>query len=152
MFVVSALLVGGGSAIAYYSSTGSGTGQATIGSPDPITIAAGATPSSSEALFPGHSGSVTAHITNPNPFRVRINSLVLDTSQGTNGFSGSGGCDVSVLSYTTQTNGGLGWDVPKNNGSDGVLDLDLTGAISMSTSAANACQGGSFTVFLKVGP
>lgn len=152
LVVVTALLVGGGSAIAYYSSTGSGVGHATVAQPDPITIAAGATPSATEQLYPGGSGSVTVKITNPNPFAVRVNSLVLDTSQGTNGFSGPGNCDLSVLSYTTQTNGGSGWSVPKKNGSDGELDLDLQNAISMTTSAANACQAGSFTVYLKVGP
>jgi hypothetical protein len=152
LLVVSAMLVGGGSAIAYFASTGSGTGQATVGHPDPITISAGADPTATEQLYPGSSGSVTAKITNPNPFPVRVNSLVLDTTQGSNGFSGPGGCDLSVLSYTTQTNGGAGWTVPKHVASDGELDLDLTNAISMSTSAANACQGGSFTVYLKVGP
>jgi len=152
VIVVAALLVGGGSAFAYFGSTGRGTGVATVGHPEPITIAAGTAPSGSEQLFPGGSGSVTVQITNPNPFLVRVNALVLDTSRGSNGFSGPGGCDLSVLSYTTQTNGGLGWDVPKHTTSDGVLDLDLAGAVSMSTGAANACQGDSFTVFLKVGP
>ena len=151
-FTLAALLAGGGSAVAYYSSTGSGTAAATVGQPDPISIAAGTAPTASEQLFPGGSGSVTATITNPNPFRVHINSLVLDTSHGTGGFAGPSGCDLSVLHYTTQTNGTTGWDVPKHVTLDGELDLDLADAISMDTTAANACQGGSFTVFLKVGP
>jgi hypothetical protein len=56
------------------------------------------------------------------------------------------GCVVSTLSFTTQTNGGAGWTVPGN----GSLPLTLASALSMSTSAANACQGATFTVYLKV--
>jgi hypothetical protein len=148
-----AVLGGGGSAIGFFATAGSGIGHATVGNPDPITIAAGATPSASEQLFPGGTGSVTARITNPNPFRIHINSLLLDTAQGTDGFSGPGGCDLSALHYTAQTNGTTGWDVPKRDShGDGVLDLDLEDAVSMDTEATDACQGGPFTVYLKVGP
>ena len=94
-------------------------------------------------------------ITNPNNFRVRIDSLVLDTSQGTSGFDVDGGhssCDTSVLGFTTQNNSSAGWFVPaKVGGTDGSLSLDLSNAISMSSAAANACQGASFTVYLKPG-
>jgi hypothetical protein len=34
---------------------------------------------------------------------------------------------------------------------NGSLSIDLASAVSMSTSAANACQGASYTVYLKVG-
>ena len=34
----------------------------------------------------------------------------------------------------------------------GNLSVTLTNALSMTTSAANACQGASFTVYLAAGP
>ena len=56
------------------------------------------------------------------------------------------GCAVSTLGFTTQTNGGAGWTVAGH----GSLPVTLAGALSMSASAANACQGATFTVYLKV--
>jgi hypothetical protein len=81
---------------------------------------------------------------------------VIDTSQGSSGFDvdpSHSGCAVSVLHLTGQTNGGSGFAVPAKVGStNGNLAVDLTGAISMDATAANACQGATFTVYLKVGP
>ena len=151
-FVVALCLAGG--AFAYWTSTGSGSGSATVGNAQAVTITAGVTPTT--ALYPGTTGDVTVHITNPNLFSVHIGTLAIDPSQPTNGFSASpAGCNFTgtpALSFTAQTSGGLGWTVPKHTTSDGVLDLDLTGSIQMNTNAVNACQGATFTVFLVATP
>jgi len=140
-------------AFGFFTSTGTGSGTGSAQSSAQAVTIATATPSS--ALYPGGSGSVAVNITNPNNFRVKVNSLVLDTSQGTNGFdvdSGHSSCVTSVLHFTTQDNSAAGWFVPAKVGStDGSLPLDLTGALSMDSNAANACQGASFTVYLKPG-
>ena len=89
-------------------------------------------------------------VTNPNPSAVQVGSLSLDTTQGTAGFAVDGAhaaCGVVTLSFTTQTNGGAGWTIPANGSSV----LSLANSLSMSTDAANACQGASFTVYLKAG-
>ena len=57
-------------------------------------------------------------------------------------------CGVASLSFTSQTNGGAGWTIPAS----GSPTLSLANSLSMNTNASNACQGASFTVFLKVGP
>jgi len=115
-----------------------------------LTITAG-TPTSG-LLYPGSTGEVDATISNPNTFPLRVNSLILD-SAGIAADSGHSGCDTSALHYTTQTNGGSGWNVPGKVGStDGTLAIQLSGAISMDSSAANECQGSTFTVYLKTGP
>jgi hypothetical protein len=143
-------LVATGGALAHYSSVGSGSGNASVASPDPLTIAA-RTPAAG-LLYPGGSGELDAHISNPNPFKVRVNSLVLG-SGGIQADGGHSGCDTSVLHYTTQNNGGSGWDVPAKVGAvDGTLDLALTGALAMDSTAADACQGATFTVSLVTGP
>ena len=145
--VVAALCVVAGAA-AYFTTAGSGSGTAGIGSSRPVTIAAGSAPSA--LVYPGGDGDVTVRISNPNLFAVHVGSLALDTSQGEGGFDASpSGCNVGdALAFTTQTNGGDGWDVPAN----GTLDLDLSGSLHMTTDASNACQGASFTVYLGAGP
>lgn len=134
--------------LAYFTATGHGAGTAHVTTVQNVTISAG---SPSAALFPGHSGDVALSIANPNGFPIHVGSLETDGSQGTGGFAvdaGHAACDLSALSFTTQTNGGNGWTVPAN----GSLPLDLSGSISMAASAVNACQGASFTVYVKAGP
>jgi len=82
---------------------------------------------------------------------VNAPSLALETTQGTGGFTVDGAhaaCGVASLTFTTQTNGGVGWTIPASGSSV----LSLANSLSMNTNAANACQGASFTVYLKVGP
>jgi hypothetical protein len=152
--VAAVVLVFAAGALAYWTTTGSGTAQATVTNPDPLTITAGGAPST--LLFPAGSGDVTAHIENPNPFVIHISTLALDTSQGSgsSGFDASpSGCNLASLSFTAQTNGGTGWNVPKKVGvTNGVIDVALAGAIHMSSSASNACQSATFTVYLNPSP
>ena len=134
------------SAVAYaaWTSNGSGSGTATAGTASGLTLSAG-TPGS--LLVPNGSADVATVVANPNAYNVQVSSIALDTSQGTNGFSvdaGHSGCNLSSLSFTTQTNGGSGWTVNGNSN----LNVDLTGALSMSNAAVDACQGATFTVYL----
>jgi hypothetical protein len=146
------LLVLAGGAWAYWSAVGSGAGSASSADAEAVTISV-ATPTSK--LYPNGSAAVALAISNPNGFQVSIPSLALDTSQGTDGFDVDGahsGCDLSALSFTPQSNSGDGWTVPPRVGTtDGSIDLDLAGAVSLSGAAGNACQGATFTVYLKVG-
>jgi hypothetical protein len=148
---LAALAIAGG-ALAYWSTVGSGSGSASSADTQTVTIS---TASPTSQLYPGGSAAVALTISSPNGFQVSIPSLALDMSQGTNGFDVDGahtGCDVSALSFTPQSNSGDGWTVPPRVGTtDGSIDLDLDGAVSMSGAAANACQGATFTVYLKVG-
>jgi hypothetical protein len=151
--IIVALLASAG-ALAYWTTTGSGSASAQAATAQPVTITAG---SPTTQLYPGGTADVAATISNPNSFIAHAPSLQLDTSQGTggSGFSVDGphaGCTLSTLAYTTQTNGGAGYVVPAKVGTNnGTLAVDLTGAISMGVGAANACQGATFTVYLKVG-
>jgi hypothetical protein len=143
------LVVGAsGVAFAYWARSGGGSGSGTTGTTLAVTLTPG---SASSQLFPGGASAVAVTVTNPNPGAVQVGSLSLDTSQGTAGFAVDGAhaaCGVAALSFTTQTNGAAGWLVPGSGSSV----LSLANSLSMSTNAANACQGASFTVYLKVGP
>jgi len=149
-FAVVAALAASGGAFAYFTSPGNGSGGAAVGAPAELTITA-VTPTA-ELLYPGGAGEIDATISNPNPFSVRINSLVLGGA-GITVDSGHSGCDTSAVHYSTQSNGGAGWDVPARvDATDGTLAVQLAGALGMDTSAANACQGATFTVSLATGP
>ncbi|MFI5934972.1 hypothetical protein [Actinoplanes sp. NPDC051494] len=133
-----------GSAYGYWSTAGSGSGSATTGAPVALTLTQG---TSTGFLYPGGTSDVALMINNPNTFAVRVNQLALDTSQGTGGFgvdAGHSTCGVAAVSYTTQNNSG-GWTVAAS----GTLSLSLTGALAMSLSAPNACQGATFRVYLS---
>jgi hypothetical protein len=139
----------GGVALAYWGGTGGGTGTTATGTVVPVTLTAG-TPSAT--LRPGGTANVVLTATNTNVSPVRVASLALDTSRGTGGFSVDAGhstCNVNALSYTTQNNGGSGWTIPGRVGLvNGTLAVTLTNALGMAASAANACQGATFTVYL----
>jgi hypothetical protein len=146
--VLAAALVLGvaGAAFAYWQTSGTGSAAAATGAPASLTISPG-TPAAQ--LYPGGQADVVLTLTNPGAASVRVGSLAVDTSQGSNGFAVDGahsGCAVSALDLPIQTNGGAGWTVPGN----GSLPITLGDALSMTTSAANACQGASFTVYLRV--
>jgi hypothetical protein len=139
-----------GSAAAYWSAAGgTGSGAATTAAGAQSVSLTPATPSAE--LYPGGQAAVRLTIANPNAGAVRIGSLVLDTDQGSGGFAVDGahsGCAVSTLTFTTQTNGGVGWNVP---GGDS-LAVTLPNALAMGPDAAQACQGATFTVYLEAGP
>ena len=131
-------------AIALWSGTGSGSGTLPVETVSAVTLTPG---SPSTALYPGTSGDVAVSIVNDNTYRAYIGSLVLDTTQGSNGFAVTGGepgCDPAAVSYTTQSNGGAGWFAAASS----TLDLDLPNAIALDTSAASECQGATFVVYL----
>jgi hypothetical protein len=143
----------GGVAWSYWSAGGSGTGTGANGTLAAVSLTPG---SPAAGLYPGGSTDVVLTATNSNASAVKIGSLLLDTGQGTGGFSvdgGHSGCSVAALSYTTQSNGGAGWSVPARVGVvNGTLSITLTHALVMSAAAASACQGATFTVYLVAGP
>ncbi|AGL14071.1 hypothetical protein [Actinoplanes sp. N902-109] len=139
-----AALLASGAAYGYWSSAGTGSGAARSGTAVALTLSPGAPASQ---LYPGSSADVAVTIANPNTFPVRVERIYLDSTQGSTGFSvdsAHSGCPVGALSFTTQTNGGTGWTVA----TAGSLDVHLTGALTMATTAANTCQGATFRVYL----
>lgn len=136
-----------GAAAAHWTGSGGGAGAASSGATQPVTLSP-ATPVAQ--LYPGGRSSVRLTVTNPNPAPVRVDALGLDATQGTGGFAVDAGhaqCGLSSLSITTDTNGGAGWTIPGG----GAVTLTLADALAMHPSAANACQGATFTVHLRVG-
>jgi hypothetical protein len=152
--LVAATIAVGGVANAYWVGSGDGAGSGRTGTNQNVTLAPA---TAGDGLYPGGTTDVALSIRNPNATPVRIGSLELDTSRGAAGFAvdppHSACTPLSVLSMSTQSNGGTGWTVPaRSGGTDGELAVTLTGALGMSAQGANGCQGASFTVYLRAIP
>jgi hypothetical protein len=145
------VLVAPSAALGYWSAAGAGTTSITLPQPLALSLSLG-TPS--DALSPGNSAGVALVVDNPNAIQEHIAAFSLNTggSAAITVDAAHAGCDLSVLSFTTATNGGAGWKVPPKVGtSDGTLRVNLTNSLAMSTAAANACQGAQFTLALVIG-
>lgn len=131
-------------AYGYWVATGSGDGLAMAMTPSNITISAG---SPVNALYPGTSSDVALTLDNNRDISLRVNTFALDTSQGVGGFavdSLHAACapDSAQLSFTPQS---TGWDLAGLS----ALQINLPAAITMGSGSPAACQGASFTVYLK---
>jgi hypothetical protein len=131
---------------AYFTPHGTGTGTAAPAMVQPVTL----TPASpTTALYPGGSADIAVTVSNPNGGAVVIPSLALDTSKGTNGLAVDGSHPACDLADLTVAGAAGNWTIPAHASA---FAIDLPGAISLATSAADACQGATFTVYLEVGP
>ena len=128
----------GGTAWAYFTSSGSGHGQGTAGTMSTVTLNATAG-SPSTPLYPGGTADVSLEVNNPNAYAVTLRSV---TGNGTiQPDAGHAGCTTTGVTFTSQT--GLTTTIPANaNGAR----IDLTGAVTMSTSSSNGCQGAIFSI------
>ncbi len=135
--VTTVALVGTGIAFAAWTSTGSGTGSATAGTDAGLTVSA----ASVSGLYPNQATTQNVTISNPNPYMVKLSTLVLDSVT-----TATPGCSVSIT------------DIHGNNpgNSKDVSALASLAASSGSTVVAfpvkvenslpNGCQGATFTL------
>ena len=137
-------------ASAFWTATGLGTGSSTSSTTVAVALSAGSVTGN---LYPGGTATVRATASNANTATVAIQAVALDTTQGTGGFTvdaGHPGCAASNFGFTSQSNAGAGWSIPAKSGStNGTATIDLPNAVLLSSSAPDACQGASVTVFVK---
>jgi len=142
-----------GTASAYWGGEGDGRTQLRLGDAQALVLGPGVP---SALLYPGGDSAVSVVATNANPYTVHVGTIHLDTSTGMGGFdvdAAHSTCDTSSIAFASQSNGGAGWTVPpRAGGTDGIRSIDLPDALSMSTTAADACQGAVFTVHLTIEP
>jgi hypothetical protein len=143
LLTIGAMLALAGGALAYFTATGSGASTASANITLSAVTVTGAT--GTQSLLPTGSptGDLNVILHNGNAGRIHLSSLVLDTSQGTSGFSANAAS--CALSFATQNNTGSGWTIAAG----GSLPVDLTSSVTMGTTAASSCQGQTFTVYLK---
>jgi len=132
-------------ALAWWTTEGTGTGEATVDTPEEVTIEGGTVTS---YLFPTNEamGELSLTVTNPNVYELRIYEIELDTSapEGVNGYSQNAvDCFVTFTDQTSVTP----WVVPGT----GSLDIDLVDSVTMGTAAPDSCQNEDFTIYVKTG-
>jgi hypothetical protein len=138
-------------ALAYWIGPSNGSATTVLADTQPLTLGPG-TPTATLYPDPDLKATVSITASNPNAYFVHIGALVLDagTSEPFVVDAAHAGCDVAVLGFVPQDNGGAGWSIPPRiDPSDGTLTINLLSAMTMGVEAASACQGATFTVSLE---
>jgi hypothetical protein len=142
-----AIVLATGGAVAYWTTTGAGSGSADVGAPQPVTVlAATATPSS--LLVPGGTADLVLQLDNPNADPVRV---VAVSQRGTTvtpvGATGSGtACTDTNTGVTVPSRTQL--SIPVASGTD--VTVHLADGVAMSAASASGCQGATFRVPVDV--
>ncbi len=127
--------IGGGAAFAYFTSSGRGSGAASVGTPSPVTVLQ-ATGTVTNKLYPGTTGDLLLTLDNPNPYAVTITSV--GSSGAVTGSGGVGTCTVTGVSVVTQS----GLNVTVASGSS--VSVVIPGAAEMGSTSDSGCQGATF--------
>ena len=134
--VATALLVGGGVAFAYWTTTGSGTGSAGAGDVSAVTVTQTNTIT---GLYPGGPAQdIDLKISNPNDSNVTIETVAVSVS-GTD----KTGCTAADFTVTDAT---VGSDLA--SGDTDVLGADSGASIKMDNTASNqdACKNATVSL------
>jgi len=131
-----------GAAIAYFTSTGSGTGTASVGTSSPVTLHA----TVAGNLYPGSSSSVSFTVDNPSSGSQRVGTITLASISVDAGHSGcsaatsGGNPDFSMPAVA----------VNKTFASGNGQTVTQTGTLTMNDTGVNqdACQGATLTLNL----
>lgn len=138
-----AALAAAGAAIAYFTSSGSGTGTAAVGSSSPVTLHA----TIASNLFPGSSSPVTFTVDNPSSGVQRVGTVSLSSISVDAGHSGCstviGGGNPDFTMAPVPVNQVF----PPGNGQS----VSATGTLAMNETGVNqdACQGATLTLHLS---
>jgi hypothetical protein len=141
---------GAGAAYAAWLLNGGGTGAAAAGNAQGLILrdinnpGPGDDVTVSPAFFPGSTNNVAFTVENPNPFPVRITSIVL-----TVGDSNKRTCPTGNVAVNSGAPLPAGPDllIPAKSGNvNGAAAINYVGALSMSEDAADGCQGASFPI------
>ncbi|MGW3958893.1 hypothetical protein ACWED2_03655 [Amycolatopsis sp. NPDC005003] len=139
--VVGATL-GGGIAVAAWTSSGSGTAGAKAGTAAaPTTGTVDTSAMTTGLLYPGVSGDALIRITNPNPYSVKVSDIV-----------GGGTATVSGNSGTCAGNT-VTWNAKQPNtvlAAGATTTITVAGAVSMASTAPDGCQGAVYSLPVTV--
>lgn len=145
--VVAALIVAGG-AIAFWTSSGTGSGNATVGTDSGLPISA---VSFGNTLYPGGKTPVTFTITNSSAnSAITFTQVAADTAFGSTGVDGALGlCSAADFTFPTYTFGGVPQSLPAG-GSQTYTVVTASGlAFANTASNQDACKGKTPVLHLK---
>lgn len=133
-----------GVAAAHWTAGGSGSGQASTATLQPLEVTAGTAP---PALYPGGVADAVIVVSNPNPFAVSITAIA--PGEGALSVSGgSGDCTVPDVQLTAPGASFLADLDAIEPG--GPITITLPGAAAMGTLAESGCQGASLSIPVTV--
>ena len=146
--VVPVVLAGGTAAYAYWSASGSGS--ATVGTTTAAAIGVSASATPPPGLYPGRTVDLSVALSNSNSYPVSLTTLTAVTISS----SDPAGCPSSTITLPSDVTTGLagsGYPLPSPFAvpAGGQGTGTLSGLITLSTSAPDACQGKTFTVSLS---
>ena len=144
-------LAGGGSAFAYFTSTGSGTGAATVGSPaNWLVTSTGAT----GTIFPGSGSTViTYNVKNAGTGNQSFSSATAALPAETNGDAEHSGGDIAGCTaawFNTAVTSDPGINTSIAGGASVTVQVTVT-MPDLPTTNQNACEGVVPDVTLTVG-
>ena len=126
-------IMGAGVAFAAWTTEGTGSGSATAGTDQALTV----TVSPATGLFPTGTTNVPFTVTNPNSYAVTLTQATLQ-----NVTVDKAGCVPSVVTGSAVT--------LTDRVAAGATSTSKTFPVSMSNAATNECKGAVFTLTLKV--
>ncbi|MDA8309394.1 MAG: hypothetical protein M0Z46_02055 [Actinomycetota bacterium] len=139
-----------GTAYAYFSATGSGTGEVSVGHLQAVVVEH-ATATVTTRLFPGGTGTLDLSLTNPNTFSV---TLIGVTGDGPVTVTGGGSACTSGSATTPGTSGVSVEGSLATGLSDtlapGSTSLTFANGALMATSSNTTCQGATFHIPVAV--
>jgi len=133
-----AVVATAGVAFAVWTVDGAGSGSATTGTAQDLTVVASAVDS---GIWPGGpAGAVGFKVTNPNPFPVKLTSV----SYGALGTGGSS-CPVDQVSVDPSAPAAVDLVVPAGQ----TVTSSIAGVLRLASSATDSCQGVPLSVALS---
>lgn len=139
-----------GTAYAYFSATGSGTGEVSVGHLQAVVVEH-ATATVTTLLFPGGTGTLNLSLTNPNTFSVTLIGVTQDGPVTVTG--GGSGC-TSGSATTPGTSGVSVVNSLATGLSDtlapGPSSLTFANGALMATGSNSTCQGATFHIPVTV--
>lgn len=135
----------GGTAYAYFASSGSGAGHVRNGSMSTVTILTAVTTGPKTSLSPGHSADVLLNLKNPNPYAVNLVQVTW-TGGAITADAGHPSCTTTGVTFANWTGSVSIPAATATHGYPNGYPVHLTGHASMNDSSSNGCQGATFSI------
>jgi hypothetical protein len=131
--------LGSGASFAYWTTTGTGLGAATTGTPQAVTLVK-ATGTIADQLVPGGTADLLVALTNPNSFPVTITGIEQRIGPGLDVDASVAGCIVTGVTVAPQP--ALTLHVAGRD----TAEVIVPDAASMSLASDSDCQGATFQI------
>ena len=142
LFCSITLVVLSGGAHAYFKSSGSGSGTATVGTLQPVTLTALVTSDTpASTLVPGGGGDLLLKVNNPNSYNVTLVGIAPKT--GGSVTPSLPGCTTSGVSLAVI--GALAITL-----TPGPNTVHISSGATMSTASVPGCQGATFAIDVTI--